>query len=232
MIWTSAALASLSSGLIVAGAGYTTLGLLGVALLIPPAAVLLARRRARRRRPARLRSRPGSLARSNRPRHTGAHANHQTARSARRARTGGAPAARSRHRRVRPVVLALRHPVRVADTGGVRPGRGCHRRDQRHRRRRGGQSAQRHLHPHPDAGWVPRHDPHRRGRRVHRSRRLGRLPDHDHRYRLRRGGPRGDRPVRRDWSTSSSCSPRSTASAEPRDPDRAAAPAPMARRGP
>ena len=46
MIWTSAALASLSSGLVVAGAGYTTLGLLGVALLIPPAAVLVARRRA------------------------------------------------------------------------------------------------------------------------------------------------------------------------------------------
>ncbi len=45
MIWTSAAVASLSSGLVVAGAGYTTLGLLGVALLIPPAAVLLARRR-------------------------------------------------------------------------------------------------------------------------------------------------------------------------------------------
>lgn len=46
MIWTSAALASLSSGFIVAGASYTTLGLLGVALLIPPAALLLARRRA------------------------------------------------------------------------------------------------------------------------------------------------------------------------------------------
>jgi MFS family permease len=46
LIWTSAALASLSSGLIVAGASYTTLGLLGIALLIPPAALLLARRRA------------------------------------------------------------------------------------------------------------------------------------------------------------------------------------------
>ena len=46
LIWTSAAVASLSSGLIVAGAGYTTLGLLGLALLIPPAAVLLARYRA------------------------------------------------------------------------------------------------------------------------------------------------------------------------------------------
>jgi MFS family permease len=46
VVWTSAALASLSSGLIVAGASYTTLGLLGVALLVPPAALLLARRRA------------------------------------------------------------------------------------------------------------------------------------------------------------------------------------------
>ena len=46
LIWTSAALASLSSGFIVAGASYTALGLLGVALLIPPAAVLMARRRA------------------------------------------------------------------------------------------------------------------------------------------------------------------------------------------
>ena len=46
LIWTSAAVASLSSGLIVAWAGYTTLGLLGLALVIPPAAVLLARYRA------------------------------------------------------------------------------------------------------------------------------------------------------------------------------------------
>ncbi|MDQ3345857.1 MAG: MFS transporter, partial [Chloroflexota bacterium] len=46
MIWTSAAVASLSSGLIVAGASYTALGLLGVGLLIPPAVVLLAQRRA------------------------------------------------------------------------------------------------------------------------------------------------------------------------------------------
>jgi MFS family permease len=53
MIWTSAALASLSSGLIVAGAGYTALGLLGAALLIPSAAVLVARRGAvGARRPA------------------------------------------------------------------------------------------------------------------------------------------------------------------------------------
>ena len=46
MIWTSAALASLSSGFIVAGASYTALGLLGIALLLPPAALLLARGRA------------------------------------------------------------------------------------------------------------------------------------------------------------------------------------------
>ncbi|MGQ0609333.1 MAG: MFS transporter [Chloroflexota bacterium] len=46
VIWTTAAAASLSSGLIVAGASYTALGLLGVALLIPPAVLLLARRRA------------------------------------------------------------------------------------------------------------------------------------------------------------------------------------------
>ncbi|MDQ3691813.1 MAG: MFS transporter [Chloroflexota bacterium] len=45
MIWTSAAVASVSSGLIVAGASYTALGLLGVGLLVPPAAVLLAQRR-------------------------------------------------------------------------------------------------------------------------------------------------------------------------------------------
>jgi MFS family permease len=44
MIWTSAALASLSSGIIVAGASYAALGLLGLALLVPPAALLLARR--------------------------------------------------------------------------------------------------------------------------------------------------------------------------------------------
>ena len=44
VIWTSAALASLSSGLIVAGASYAALGLLGLALLIPPGTLLLARR--------------------------------------------------------------------------------------------------------------------------------------------------------------------------------------------
>ena len=52
MIWTSAALASLSSGIIVAGASYTTLGLFGLALLAPPAALLLARGRAIGGRPA------------------------------------------------------------------------------------------------------------------------------------------------------------------------------------
>ncbi len=46
MTWTSAAIASLSSGFIVAGASYAALGLLGVGLLIPPALVLLAHRRA------------------------------------------------------------------------------------------------------------------------------------------------------------------------------------------
>jgi len=46
IIWTSAALASLSSGLIVAGASYTVLGFLGMTLLIAPAALLLARRHA------------------------------------------------------------------------------------------------------------------------------------------------------------------------------------------
>ena len=44
VVWSSAALSSLSSGVIVAGASYTALGLLGLGLLIPPAALLLARR--------------------------------------------------------------------------------------------------------------------------------------------------------------------------------------------
>lgn len=43
LIWTTAALASLSSGLVVAYASYTTLGLLGLALLTMPAALLVAR---------------------------------------------------------------------------------------------------------------------------------------------------------------------------------------------
>lgn len=46
LIWTSAAVASLSSGFIVAGASYATLVLVGMALLIPPGALLLARHRA------------------------------------------------------------------------------------------------------------------------------------------------------------------------------------------
>jgi MFS family permease len=43
LIWTTAALASLSSGLVVAYASYTTLGLLGLALVTMPAALLVAR---------------------------------------------------------------------------------------------------------------------------------------------------------------------------------------------
>lgn len=46
VIWTTAAAASLASGLIVAGASYTALGLLAVGLLVAPAALLLVRRRA------------------------------------------------------------------------------------------------------------------------------------------------------------------------------------------
>jgi MFS family permease len=46
IIWGSAAVASLLSGIIVAGVSYTALGLLGLGLLAPPAALLLARRRA------------------------------------------------------------------------------------------------------------------------------------------------------------------------------------------
>jgi len=44
VIWTTAAVASLASGLIVAGASYTALGLLAVGLLFVPAALLLTRR--------------------------------------------------------------------------------------------------------------------------------------------------------------------------------------------
>ena len=44
LVWSSAAIASLMSGVIVAGASYTTLGLLGVALLVPPAVLLVTRR--------------------------------------------------------------------------------------------------------------------------------------------------------------------------------------------
>ncbi len=46
LVWSSAALASLSSGVIVAGASYTALGFLAIALLVAPAALLLVRRSA------------------------------------------------------------------------------------------------------------------------------------------------------------------------------------------
>lgn len=46
LIWSSAALASLSSGVIVATASYTALGFLAIALLVVPSALLLARRTA------------------------------------------------------------------------------------------------------------------------------------------------------------------------------------------
>jgi MFS family permease len=45
LIWSSAAAASLGSGIVVAGASYTALGLLGAALIIVPAWLLLSRRR-------------------------------------------------------------------------------------------------------------------------------------------------------------------------------------------
>jgi MFS family permease len=43
LVWSSAAIASLASGIVVAGASYTVLGILGVALLVPPALVLTLR---------------------------------------------------------------------------------------------------------------------------------------------------------------------------------------------
>ncbi len=46
VIWSSAAAASLGSGLVVAAAGYTTLGLLGAALIVVPAWFVVRRRRA------------------------------------------------------------------------------------------------------------------------------------------------------------------------------------------
>ena len=46
LVWSSAALASLSSGIIVAGASYTALGFLAIALLVAPAVLLLVRRSA------------------------------------------------------------------------------------------------------------------------------------------------------------------------------------------
>ena len=59
LIWSSAAGASLASGVVVAAAGYTTLGLLGAALVIGPAWLVYHRRREIRRR-RRLISRAGS----------------------------------------------------------------------------------------------------------------------------------------------------------------------------
>lgn len=44
LVWTSAAVASLSSGIVVAQASYATLGLIGLALLVLPAGLLMARR--------------------------------------------------------------------------------------------------------------------------------------------------------------------------------------------
>ncbi len=44
LIWTSAAAASLGSGVVVAAAGYATLGLLGAALVIIPVWIVIARR--------------------------------------------------------------------------------------------------------------------------------------------------------------------------------------------
>jgi MFS family permease len=46
LIWSSAAAASLGSGVVVAAAGYATLGLLGAALVIVPFMLILARRSA------------------------------------------------------------------------------------------------------------------------------------------------------------------------------------------
>jgi MFS family permease len=46
VIWSTSAFASVGSGLVVAWAGYTTLGLLGVAIVLGPAALLLSRRSA------------------------------------------------------------------------------------------------------------------------------------------------------------------------------------------
>jgi len=43
-VWSTAAVASLSSGIVVAQASYATLGLIGIALLLLPAALLVSRR--------------------------------------------------------------------------------------------------------------------------------------------------------------------------------------------
>jgi MFS family permease len=45
LIWGTAAVSSLSSGIIVAGASYTALGFLGIGLVVLPVALLLAKRR-------------------------------------------------------------------------------------------------------------------------------------------------------------------------------------------
>jgi hypothetical protein len=44
VIWTTSAVASLGSGVVVAAAGYTTLGFLGVGLVLAPVWLLLNRR--------------------------------------------------------------------------------------------------------------------------------------------------------------------------------------------
>jgi len=44
LVWSTAAVASLSSGIVVAQASYATLGLIGIALLLLPAALLVSRR--------------------------------------------------------------------------------------------------------------------------------------------------------------------------------------------
>ena len=46
LIWSSAAAASLGSGVVVAAASYATLGLLGVALVVVPALLVISRRSA------------------------------------------------------------------------------------------------------------------------------------------------------------------------------------------
>jgi predicted MFS family arabinose efflux permease len=45
VIWTTSALASLGSGAVVAAAGFSTLGFLGVAIVLAPVWLLLSRRR-------------------------------------------------------------------------------------------------------------------------------------------------------------------------------------------
>jgi MFS family permease len=52
LVWSSAAVASLSSGVVVAGASYTALGLVGAALLVAPVILLVVHGRSLRPRPA------------------------------------------------------------------------------------------------------------------------------------------------------------------------------------